>query len=100
MTKISNAFAPLSNPIEKILQRPIVFSLLVLYQGLFSGNAVVIPSRLKKLFDNRPFRFGSIFLIALAASKDVEYALVSTIIFIIVMYALKTPEERENTGLI
>jgi|SRR6056300_443762 hypothetical protein len=100
MSKFSNALGPVSRPLEKILKRPLVFSLLVLYQGLFSGNAVKIPNRLKNMFENPAFRFGSLFMIALAASQDIEYALMSTIIFIFVLYALKTPEEREKTGLI
>jgi hypothetical protein len=39
-------------------------------------------------------------LIAFSATQDVEYALISTVIFISVMYALKTPEERKESGLI
>jgi hypothetical protein len=39
-------------------------------------------------------------LIAFSATQDIEYALISTVIFLSVMYALKTPEEREETGLI
>jgi hypothetical protein len=39
-------------------------------------------------------------LIAFSATKDVEYALISTMIFLVVMYAIKTPEERKTQGLI
>lgn len=99
--KISNLFGSVTNPIEKFLQPPsLVFSLIVLYQGLFSGNAVVIPQRLKVLFGNKFFRLFSLFLITLTSSRDIEYALLSTVIFVIFIYALKTPEEREKTGLI
>ena len=73
--KISNLFGSVTNPIEKFLQPPsLVFSLIVLYQGLFSGNAVVIPQRLKVLFGNKFFRLFSLFLITLTSSRDVEYA--------------------------
>ena len=99
--KISNLFGSVTNPIEKFLQPPsLVFSLIVLYQGLFSGNAVVIPQRLKVLFGNKFFRLFSLFLITLTSSRDIEYALLSTVILVIFIYALKTPEEREKTGLI
>ena len=101
MTKIANLFGSVSGPIEKLLQPPsLIFSVIVHYQGLFSGNAVQIPQRLKVLFDNQIFRFISLFLITLTASRDVEYAILSTIIFVAVLYALKTPAEREKTGLI
>ena len=99
--KISNLFGSVTNPIEKFIQPPsLVFSLIVLYQGLFSGNAVVIPQRLKVLFGNKFFRLFSLFLITLTSSRDIEYALLSTVIFVTFIYALKTPEEREKTGLI
>ena len=99
--KFSNLFGSLTNPIEKFLQPPsLVFSLIVIYQGLFSGNAVMIPQRLKILFGNKFFRLFSLFLITLTSSRDVEYAILSTVIFVSFIYVLKTPEEREKTGLI
>ena len=101
MKMLSGFLGPLSNQTEKtIMSQPILFTLIILYQGLFSGNAVQIPQRLKVLFDNQIFRFISLFLITLTASRDVEYAILSTIIFVAVLYALKTPAEREKTGLI
>jgi hypothetical protein len=39
-------------------------------------------------------------LIAFSATQDIELALISTIIFLSVMYAIKTPEERETQGFI
>jgi hypothetical protein len=39
-------------------------------------------------------------LIAFSATQDIEYALISTVIFLAVMYAIKTPEERKESGLI
>jgi hypothetical protein len=39
-------------------------------------------------------------MIAFSATQDIEYALIATTIFLTIMYALKTPEERKKTGLI
>jgi Flp pilus assembly pilin Flp len=39
-------------------------------------------------------------LIAFSATKDIEYALISTMVFLAVIYAIKTPEERKKTGFI
>jgi len=101
MSKLANLFSPVTRPVELLVNtQPIVFSLIILYQGLFSGNAIQIPERLHALFDNKAFRLGSLMLIAFSATKDIEYALFSTLIFITVIYALKTPEERKKTGLI
>lgn len=101
MQKLSSFLGPLSNKTEKAIKaQPIIFTLIILYQGLFSGNAIKIPNNLKKAFNSQTFRFISLMLIAFSATQDIEYALISTVIFLSVMYALKTPEERIQTGLI
>jgi hypothetical protein len=101
MTKIANLFSPVTKPAEMLVKsQPVLFSLIILYQGLFSGNAIRIPQRLRSLFDNKIFRLLSLMLIAFSATKDIEYALISTIIFLVVMYAVKTPEERKTQGFI
>lgn len=101
MQKLSSFLGPLSNKTEKAIKaQPIIFTLIILYQGLFSGNAITIPNNLKKAFNSQTFRFISLMLIAFSATQDIEYALISTVIFLSVMYALKTPEERIQSGLI
>ena len=101
MTKIANLFSPVTKPVEMLVKsQPVLFSLIILYQGLFSGNAIRIPQRLRSLFDNKIFRLLSLMLIAFSATKDIEYALISTIIFLVVMYTVKTPEERKTHGFI
>ena len=101
MLRISNLIGPVSSPIEKIIKtQPVILTLIILYQGLFSGNAIKIPQNLKTLFDNGFFRFLSLVLIAFTATNDIEYSMISTMIFITIMYVIKTPEEREETGLI
>jgi hypothetical protein len=101
MVKVANLFNPVTGQAESFLRtQPIVFSLLIMYQGLFSGNAFQIPENLMKLFDNGLFRFVSLMLIAFTATRDIEYAFLSTLIFLSIMYAFKTPEERKKTGFI
>ena len=101
MKKFSNFLGPLSRPAEAAVKaQPILFTLIILYQGLFSGNAIKIPKNLKTAFNSQTFRFISLMLIAFSATQDIEYALISTVLFLVIMYALKTPEEREETGLI
>jgi len=71
-----------------------------LYQGLFSGNAIQIPENLRSLFNNKIFKFVSLMAIAFSATQDIEYALISTTLFLTVMYLIKTPEERKTQGFI
>jgi hypothetical protein len=101
MVKVASLFSPVTGPAEVFIRtQPIIFSLIILYQGLFSGNAFKVPDRLMTLFENKAFRFTSLMLIAFSATKDIEYALFSTLIFLSIMYMFKTPEEREKTGFI
>ena len=91
---------PVSRPIERGLRVPLIFTLLVLYQGLFSGNAITIPTNVQKLFDSPTFRFVSLMMIALTARQDIEVALVSVLVFLGILYAFKSKEERKKTGFI
>lgn len=101
MVQLSTLLDPISGRAEKVIKaQPILFTTIILYQGLFSGNAIEIPKNLKTAFNNKIFRFISLSLIAFVATADIEYALISTMIFLILMYAIKTPEERKETGLI
>ena len=98
---LSGFLAPLSNQTEKtIMSQPILFTLIILYQGLFSGNAIRIPENLRILFNNKIFKFISLMAIAFSATRDIEYALISTTLFLIVIYLIKTPEERKTQGFI
>jgi len=101
MPKLNSFLGPVSTPTEAVIKaQPILFTLIILYQGLFAGNAIKIPANLKTLFNSKIFRFISLMLIAFSATQDIEYAVISTAIFISVMYAIKTPEERKESGLI
>ena len=101
MKMLSGSLAPLSNQTEKtIMSQPILFTLIILYQGLFSGNAIRIPENLRILFNNKIFKFISLMAIAFSATRDIEYALISTTLFLMVIYLIKTPEERKTQGFI
>ena len=97
---VANSLKPISQPLETIIKMPIVFSLVILYQGLFSGAAIEMPSNLQSALEQTHFRFISLFLVALGATQDIEYALMSVLIFLVMVYAIRTPEEREKNGLI
>lgn len=97
---LNKAFGPFSNRIESTIKLPIIFTLIVLYQGLFSGNAIELPSNLKSAFDSQVFRFISLIAIALTATSDIEYSLISVLLFLTILYVLKTPKERKRTGFV
>jgi len=85
-----------SNWIESWMRVPVVFTLIVLYQGVFSGNAIKIPKRLQRAFDAPFFRVASIMMIALSAVPDIEVALISTALFYGILWLISTPAERRG----
>jgi hypothetical protein len=85
---------------EKILQKShILFTMIVMYQGLFGGLSMSNPpSALTDLQGKMWFKFVTLFCIAFTATKDIEISIISVVCFVLTLYAMKTPEER-NKGL-
>lgn len=96
--KLVPNFIPYGVRIEKTFMRyGIVFSLLVMYQGLFGGMAISqTPSVLEKLRENQIFKIITLTAIGFTATKDIETSLVASVLFIIILYLLRTPEERKQ----
>jgi hypothetical protein len=91
----------LSRAIEPVIKLPVVFAMLGIYQGMFSGNALTIPKRLEKAFNSRIFRAVSLFLIALQSTGgDIENAILAVIFFQLLLYVVKTKEERKKSGFL
>jgi hypothetical protein len=91
----------LSRPLEPIIKIPVVFAMLGIYQGMFSGNALSVPKRLEKAFNSRIFRALSLFLIALQSTAgDIENAILAVILFQLLLYMVKTDEERKKSGFL
>ena len=83
--------------IDKFLSLPVIFTLVVLFQGNFGGMGVSqTPKILQKLADFWLTR--AIFCIAIAytATSDVETAIFSTVLFYIILHFLRTKEEKEK----
>jgi hypothetical protein len=97
---MKNFLNPVSSPIESVLKMPILISVLVLYQGILSSHSKNVPTRIEKLLEYKIFRLFSLFVISVVITRDVEYALISMLIFLTSLYAIKTPEERKNDGFI
>lgn len=92
-------FIPGSSGIETTIKKHgVVFSLLVIFMALFAGTFTKAkpPKKLKNLSDNMYFRIITLLFVAFTATKDLETSLISVFCFLIIMYLLKTPEERKN----
>ena len=85
--------------VDKFLSLPIIFTLVVITQGCFGGNGVgQTPKAISKIFKSQFARFLFIFLIAYTATSDIETAVVSTVVFFIILHMLRTEEEKKELG--
>jgi hypothetical protein len=93
-------FLPFSDNIEGFVNKfGLVFTLMVVYGGIFGHMSVANPpEKLTRLSNNIYFKMITLFIVAFTATRDVETALVSIVLFVIAMNLLKTPEERRASG--
>ena len=85
--------------VDNFLSLPVIFTLIVITQGCFGGNGVgQTPEAVSKIFKSQYARFLFIFLIAYTATSDIETAVVSTMVFFIVLHMLRTEEEKKELG--
>ena len=89
---------PLFTNTEKMIKRySILFTLIVMYQGLFGGMSMSHkPKVLEDMKSNTVFKYITLLCIAFSATKDIEISLLSVIAFVLVLNLLRTPEERKK----
>lgn len=88
-------------PVDNILSIPIIFTLLVLFQGCFGPNGIVNPpkfitSTLHGYTISPLIRFLFVMSIAYTATQNVTYAFSGTVVFFIFLYIIRSVEEREK----
>ena len=80
--------------IDKTLRIPLIFSLIVISQGLLGGLGLPsVPERISRLSQNAFARFFFVTLIAYTATQDIETAVFSVVIFFALMRLARTPAE-------
>lgn len=77
----------------------IVFSLIVMFQGLFGGSVLSqSPQFFTHLATNTFYKLFVLFCVAFTATKDVETSILAVLVFIILINVARTPQEREEAG--
>ena len=72
-----------------------------MFQAIFGARSMVsLPQRLDPLFNSQITRFIVLSMIAYTATRQVEIAVLSTAIFIALLWLIRTPEERKKYGLL
>lgn len=98
MPVISNVMKniPFVKDTEYVIKKyGVIFSIIVIMQGLLGGMHFDPPRRLRAFTDNAIVKFVLMFSIALTASRDIETALMSTLIFIFFIYLVRDPDEQK-----
>lgn len=85
--------------VDMLLNQSLIVPLVILFQGCFGGAGVgVVPSVIRNLNQNMLGRVFLLTCIGFAATRNVETALVSALIFGLIMHLLRTPEEKAEQG--
>ncbi len=82
---------------DKFAARPLIFTLIVIFQGCFGGMGVVqTPEKLTKLVNSPIARAIFVTAIAYTATSDVETAIIATFIFFVFLHLLRTEDEKKK----
>ena len=83
--------------VDKFLTYPVIFSIIVIFQGCFGGLGIIqIPKRLENMIDSPIARFIFLWGIAFTATTDSETAFFSVIAFLLLLHLLRTKEEKKK----
>jgi hypothetical protein len=97
MLQVIPGFTVIENYIKKY---GIVFTLIVMYQGLFGGLSISHkPKVFTKLSQNFYFKLFNLFCIAFTATRDIEISLISLVLFLIILYFIRLADDREDVSL-
>jgi hypothetical protein len=82
---------------DKFAARPLIFTLIVIFQGCFGGLGVVqTPEKLMNITNSPVARAMFVCAIAYTATSDIETAIVATLIFFIFLHFLRTDKEKKE----
>jgi len=85
--------------VDMLLNQSLIISLVIMFQGSFGGAGVgVVPSIIRNLNQNMLGRVFLLTCIAFSVTRNVESALLSAVMFALLMHLLRTPEERAEQG--
>jgi len=83
--------------IDNILGMPVIFTLIVLFQGCFGGLGIIqTPEKLRRFLNTPWMRILFIVAIGYTATSDIETTIFSTGIFFMFLHLLRTSEEKNK----
>lgn len=75
---------------------PIILSLITIFQGSIGGRGLIqVPKTIEKFVVTPVGRFICLCTIAYTASQNLVTAILSTVFFVIIMYLLRSDDEKQ-----
>ena len=92
----------LSNKAQRAVNSPFIYGIILMLHGVYGSKGITTPpTLLKGLFDRPGMKVFTLYLLAFAATRDLEDALFAAVLFLGLTQLLRTPAERnQHPGLL
>ena len=92
----------LSNKAQRAVNSPFIYGIILMLHGVYGSKGITTPPMLlKALFDRPGMKVFTLYLLAFAATRDLEDALFAAVLFLGLTQLLRTPTERnQHPGLL
>ena len=92
----------LSNKAQRAVNSPFIYGIVLMLHGVYGSKGITTPPMLlKALFDRPGMKVFTLYLLAFAATRDLEDALFAAVLFLGLTQLLRTPTERkQHPGLL
>ena len=87
----------LSNKAQRAVNSPFIYGIILMLHGVYGSKGITTPPMLlKALFDRPGMKVFTLYLLAFAATRDLEDALFASVLFLGLTQLLRTPTERNQ----
>jgi len=92
----------ISNKAQRAVNSPFIYGIILMLHGVYGSKGITTPPMLlKSLFDRPGMKVFTLYLLAFAATRDLEDALFASVLFLGLTQLLRTPTERkQHPGLL
>ena len=92
----------LSNKAQRAVNSPFIYGIILMLHGVYGSKGITKPpTLLKSLFDRPGMKVFTLYLLAFAATRDLEDALFAAVLFLGLTQLFRTPTERnQHPGLL
>ena len=87
----------ISNKAQRAVNSPFIYGIILMLHGVYGSKGITTPPMLLKALCDRPgMKVFTLYLLAFAATRDLEDALFASVLFLGLTQLLRTPTERNQ----